>query len=76
MNMENRKHTTVLSAPTIVCGGCANAITGALGKLGGVANVTVDVDKKSVSVEHDDSVTEDALAGALDRAGFPATASA
>lgn len=64
--------TTTLTAPDIVCGGCANAIKKAVGALPGVSQVAVDVDSKTVTVTHDEKATQDVITGALDRAGFPA----
>lgn len=67
-----KTETTKLSAPTIVCGGCANAIKQALGAVAGVSEVAVETDTKIVTVEHDQRITRDDLIGALDEAGFPA----
>jgi len=64
--------TTTLTAPDIVCGGCANAIQRALGKVPGVSEIAVDVDHKTVAVTYEDTATpRDAIIAALDRAGFP-----
>ena len=63
---------TVLTAPDISCGGCANAIKNALGGLEGVSRVEVDVAAKTVAVMHDRRVTREALTAALEDAGFPA----
>ena len=65
--------TTKLSAPDIVCGGCANSIKKALGGLEGVAQVDVDVDTKTVTVKHDEKATRERLINALDRAGYAAS---
>ncbi|GIV14729.1 MAG: hypothetical protein KatS3mg022_0164 [Armatimonadota bacterium] len=63
-----------LNAPDIVCEGCANAITNALGKLDGVQQVAVDIATKMVDVQYEDGkVTVDAILQRLDAAGFPAT---
>jgi copper chaperone CopZ len=70
--METTRQETTLSAPTIVCGGCAGAIKNALGKLDGVASVEVDVATRRVRVTHDDGVARERLVEALDKAGFPA----
>jgi copper chaperone CopZ len=64
-------NTTILTAPDIVCDGCASAIKKALGGLDGVQNVAVDIDAKTVAVTHAPDVAPDALADALDEAGFP-----
>ena len=69
----NSQHTsTTVTAPDIVCGGCANAIKNALGKVEGVSGVDVDVASKKISVEHTETVGREAIIDALDRAGFPA----
>jgi P-type Cu+ transporter len=64
---------TTLSAPDITCGGCANAIRRAVGALGGVEDVAVDIAAKTVTVRHGEGMGEATLLDALDRAGFPAT---
>lgn len=66
--MNNR---TTLTAPDIVCGGCAGAIKNAVGRIQGVSAVDVDVETKRVTVDHDAEVTQEELAKVLDDAGFP-----
>jgi copper chaperone CopZ len=75
--MENQTNTTKVTAPDIVCGGCASAIKKALGKkaLGsveGVREVNVDVESKAVTIEHSPEVSRTEIIETLDRAGFPA----
>lgn len=67
------QETTTVTAPEIVCGGCANAIKNALGRVEGVTNVEVDVPTKQVSVEHESTVTRDDIVKLLDDAGFAAS---
>ncbi len=63
-----------LSAPDIVCKSCANAITNALNRLGGVQQVTVDIAGKLVDVQFDEAqVSIEQILQRLDDAGFPAT---
>ena len=62
--------TTTFSVPVIMCGGCASAIQKALGSTQGVSQVSVDVAAKTVTVTHDETTTPEAMAVALDRAGF------
>jgi copper chaperone len=70
--METRSsHTTKVTAPDIVCGGCAGAIKNALGRIDGVTSVDVNVDTKEVSVEHDDGLSRERIEDILDNAGFP-----
>ena len=59
-------------APDISCEHCANAITGALNALNGVASVSVDVDDKRVEIEYDaDSANAEQIDAALEEEGYP-----
>jgi copper chaperone len=69
-NSANESKTTTLTAPEIVCGGCASSIKKALGNVEGVSDVDVDVETKKVTVNHTESVSREKIADALDRAGF------
>jgi len=65
---------TKLTAEGITCGGCANSIKNALGRLEGVGDVEVDVPTRTITVEHDDSrVSREAVVEALGKAGFEAS---
>lgn len=64
---------TTFTAPDIVCGGCANAIKNALGRIDGVTAVDVDVETKKVTVDHEANLTQERLAEVLDDAGFPSS---
>ncbi len=68
----NRQQTT-LSVPSIVCGGCANAISKALDNLQGVSQVDIDTTDKTVTVKHTEQVLRQEIVATLDRAGFPAS---
>lgn len=70
--MENQINNTTVTAPDIVCGGCASAIKNALGKVEGIAQVDVDIEKKTVSIAHSDTVNREKIVEVLDDAGFPA----
>ena len=62
-------------APDIECDGCAAAIKNARGNPAGVTGVAVDVEEKRVAVTHEPTTASvTVLIGALDRAGFAATA--
>ena len=63
--------TTTVTAPDIVCDGCANAIRNALSRVEGVSSVQVDVAAKKVSVTHGDHLARADVEKALDNAGFP-----
>ena len=71
--MVNETVTTTVTAPDIVCGGCANAIKNAFGRVEGVQAVDVDVPTKEVSVEHLDHISREKILDVLDKAGFPSS---
>lgn len=70
MSTESMK--TTISVPTIRCGGCAEAIGEALNRIDGVEAVDVDVQAKTVAVEHEPRIDRETLETALGKAGFPA----
>ncbi|MCY3559390.1 MAG: heavy-metal-associated domain-containing protein [Chloroflexi bacterium] len=60
------------TAPDISCDHCANAITGALSALDGVASVAVNVEERRVDVDYDAAVTTtDQIDAALEEEGYP-----
>jgi copper chaperone len=69
--MQNQTNKTTVTAPDIVCGGCAGAIKNALGRVNGVSQIEVDVETKTVSVEHTNEVSRERIVEVLDDAGFP-----
>jgi copper chaperone CopZ len=69
-NSQSEMKTTTLTAPEIVCGGCASSIKKALGSVEGVSEVDVDVATKKVTVNHSEDVSREKIADALDRAGY------
>lgn len=71
-NINTTSKTTTVTAPEIVCGGCATSIKKALGNIEGISAVEVDVDSKEVKVDHGETVSREAIIDALDRAGFEA----
>lgn len=68
----NEQKTTTVTAPEIVCGGCANSIKKAFGNVEGVSAVEVDVPSKKVTVNHSPQVSRDEIVEVLDRAGYSA----
>jgi copper chaperone len=67
---ENNNTVTTVTAPEIVCGGCASSIKKALGNVAGVSEVDVDVATKKVTVRHEENVSRENIVDALDRAGY------
>ena len=65
--------TTIFSAPDIECGGCAASIEKALNGLSGLSALSVDIDAKTVTIEHDpELLSTEAILTRLDHLGFPA----
>lgn len=66
--------TATLHVEGMTCASCSVAIKTALGKLDGVASVTVDVEGKMATVTYDPAkVTPDAIAKKVSELGYPAT---
>ena len=60
------------SVPEISCGGCANGIKNALGKVAGINQIEVDIQAKTVDVKFDaDVIKESQIVDVLDDAGYP-----
>lgn len=65
--------TTQFSIPDASCGHCKATIEGAVGRLKGVHMAELDLEAKHLSVEHDDAVTSEMVAGAISDAGYTVT---
>ena len=61
---------TVLNVEGKSCSHCVAAVETEIGKIVGVQSVKVDLKKKTVTVKHEDTVSEDAMAQAIAAAGF------
>lgn len=61
--------TITLSVPGMTCGHCKASVETELGKVPGVASVSVDLDTKLVVVTGS-ALGRDALVAAVDEAGF------
>lgn len=62
----------VLNVPDISCGHCQKAITEALAPRPGVRQVAVDIEKKQVTLDYDESQIDLARVGTiLDEEGYP-----
>jgi copper chaperone len=62
--------TTVISVPSVHCGHCVGSIEGALAPIDGVTTATVSLEATNVTVEHDDTITRDALVAAIEDQGY------
>ncbi len=54
----------------MTCGHCVNAVRTEVGKLPGVANVEIDLEKGAVTITSDDPVPADDLRVAVEEAGY------
>jgi copper chaperone CopZ len=61
------------NVPGMTCGHCEAAVKGEVGKVAGVADVTVDLGTKLVTV-NGDALDRDAIVSAIDEAGFEVVA--
>ncbi len=67
--------TKTYSVPDVSCGHCKMAIEGAVGAMSGVNRVAVDVERKSVDIDFDETVTtEEAILATMKEEGYPAAA--
>ena len=65
----------VLSVPNISCDHCERAITEALESQAGIQQVKVDIEKKLVALEFDESqINLDKIGALLDEEGYPIVA--
>jgi Copper chaperone len=65
--------TTVLTVPDMSCGHCKTTLEDALTSIRGVEIVRVDLDAKTVTVDHADGLDEAALREAVVEAGYAVT---
>ena len=64
---------TVWKVPEMMCQHCEKAVKDALLALPGVKSVVVDLDKKTATVEHTETVAQEAVKKALDDVGYDAS---
>ena len=64
--------TTTLSIEGMSCEHCVAHVTKALKAINGVSSVQVNLKQRNARVEHNDSVTQDALKAAVSEAGYEA----
>lgn len=58
----------------MTCGHCAAAVTREVTRLGGIEDVRVDVSGGTLTVRATDAVSDDAIAAAVDEAGYSVVA--
>ena len=61
---------TVLSIEGMSCMHCVRHVSEALKEVEGVESVSVDLEEKTATLEHDESVTLDCLKGAIEDVGY------
>ena len=66
--------TTQLTVPDMSCDHCKMSVEKALSSVEGVAQATVDLESKKVTVEHGDGVAEGSLREAVAAAGYSVAA--
>ena len=60
----------------MTCGHCAETVTKAVQSLGGIAHIHVDLEKKQVEVEFDESQTDlKTISSKIDEVGFEVVSS-
>ena len=62
--------TDTISVPEVHCDHCVRSIEGAIGPMGGVDTATVDLDARTVTVTHDDTVSRDDLVAVIEEQGY------
>ena len=62
--------TQTYTVTGMTCSHCVSAVTGELQQLPGVTDVQVDLGSGSVTVTSDQPVDDDAVAAAVDEAGY------
>ena len=62
--------TTELRVPDASCGHCKQTIESAVSALAGVGAADLDLESKTLKIDHDDTVTADSLVGAVTAAGY------
>lgn len=61
---------TTINVTGMSCGHCVNAVTEELTAIDGVSSVEVDLSTGAVTFESDRPIADDAVAAAIDEAGF------
>jgi copper chaperone CopZ len=59
------------SVENLKCSGCASSITGKLKQIKGIAEVVVDIENETVTVNADETVDRNRVSSALEKLGYP-----
>jgi copper ion binding protein len=62
--------TEQFRVPGVSCQHCVNAVTKEVSALDGVKRVQVDLNTKTVTVDHEEAVTPEAIITAIGEAGY------
>jgi copper chaperone len=62
--------TANYTATGLTCAHCVNAVSDEVGALPGVTHVEVDLDSGALTITSDEPVDDDAVAAAVDEAGY------
>ena len=63
--------STTVKVDGMTCGHCVQRVTDEVSKVPGVSNVVVDLASGNVTFDAEGDVSRDALAAAVEEAGFP-----
>ncbi|MCE4957360.1 copper chaperone CopZ [Macrococcoides caseolyticum] len=61
---------TILKVEGMTCNHCKQAVEGAVSELEGVQSAAVDLEAANVTVEHEETVTVDAMKAAIEDQGY------
>ncbi len=58
------------SVPDMTCGHCKTTVENAVSSLDGVRSAEVNLEAKTVTVDHDETVDSTSIVGAIEEAGY------
>jgi copper chaperone len=68
--MEEKMVKSVIGVDGMSCEHCVKAITNALGEIPGIMEVAVDLEAKTVTVEHDAELSADKIKYEIEEQGY------
>lgn len=60
----------VFSVPEMSCGHCKATVENAVSSVGGVRSAEVNLEARTVTVDHDDTVDNSTIVGAIEEVGY------